>query len=138
MMIPEVVRNLLFYMQIPSPIRKRECSMKLGTFVCYNQKPRENTTFKRRHVFTQNVDLPPVLPKNKKKPYPIPFKQIQEAARKDKKLAQMGIEKPLEPPKNGLLVPNLVPVANEVIDNWKLLINGLAQLLHVVPVFACR
>lgn len=122
-------------MQIPCPILKRECSMR---FVCFNQKPKQRANFKKRHVSTQNVDLPPVLPKNKKKPYPIPFKQIQEAAKKDKKLAQMGIEKHLDPPKNGLLVPALVPVAYEVIDNWKLLIKGLAQLLHVVPVFACR
>lgn len=121
--------------QIPRPILKKECSMR---FVCFNQKkPKQHPNFKKRHVSTQNVDLPPVLPKNKKKPYPIPFKQIQEAAKKDKKLAQMGIEKHLDPPKNGLLVPTLVPVAYEVIDNWKLLIKGLAQLLHVVPVFAC-
>ncbi|OIV98949.1 hypothetical protein TanjilG_07384 [Lupinus angustifolius] len=49
----------------------------------------------------------------------------------------MGIEKPLEPPKNGLLVPHLVPVAYEVFDAWKLLIKGLAQLLHVIPVHGC-
>ncbi|KAL0742711.1 hypothetical protein Bca4012_084224 [Brassica carinata] len=120
--------------QIPCPILKKECSMRV---VCFNQKPKQRANFKKRHVSTQNVDLPPVLPKNKKKPYPVPFKQIQEAAKKDKKLAQMGIEKHLDPPKNGLLVPTLVPVAHEVIDNWKLLIKGLAQLLHVVPVFAC-
>jgi hypothetical protein len=123
--------------QIPTSIPKRECLMRLGTVFCFNQKHREQTSFKKRYVSTQNVDLPPILPKNKKKPYPIPFKQIQEEARKDKKLAQMGIEKQLDPPKNGLLVPNLVPVADQVIDNWKLLIKGLAQLLHVVPVFAC-
>lgn len=97
--------------QIPRPILKKECSMR---FVCFNQKPKQHPNFKKRHVSTQNVDLPPVLPKNKKKPYPIPFKQIQEAAKKDKKLAQMGIEKHLDPPKNGLLVPTLVPVAYEV------------------------
>ncbi|PKI59339.1 hypothetical protein CRG98_020270 [Punica granatum] len=85
----------------------------------------------------QNVDLPQVLPKKKKKPYPIPLKKIQQAARMDKKLAQMGIEKPLEPPKNGLLVPELIPVVHEVLDAWKLLIKGLAQLLHVIPVYAC-
>lgn len=86
----------------------------------------------------QNVDLPPVLPKKKKKPYPMPLKKIQQAARADKKLAEMGIEKKLEPPKNGLLVPDLIPVAYEVLDAWKLLIKGLSQLLHYVPVHACR
>ncbi|CAI9108229.1 OLC1v1007790C1 [Oldenlandia corymbosa var. corymbosa] len=85
----------------------------------------------------QNMDLPPSLPRNKKKPYPIPLKKILEAARADKKLADLGIEKPLEPPKNGLLVPDLIPIAYEVLDAWKILIKGLAQLLHVVPVHAC-
>lgn len=89
-------------------------------------------------TYPQNTDLPPILPKKKKKPYPIPFKEIQKAARKDKKLAEQGIEKPLEPPKNGLLVPDLIPVAYEVLDAWKVLIKGLAQLLHVIPVYGCR
>lgn len=84
------------------------------------------------------MDLPQILPKKKKKPYPIPLKKIQQAARADKKLAEMGIEKPLEPPKNGILVPELIPFAYEVLDAWKILIRGLAQLLHVVPVHACR
>lgn len=59
-------------------------------------------------------------------------------AREDKKLAQLGIEKPLEPPKNGLLVPELIPIAHEVLNAWEGLIRGLAQLLHVIPVHACR
>ncbi|KAH6790706.1 APO RNA-binding protein [Perilla frutescens var. frutescens] len=88
-------------------------------------------------ILPQNVDLPPILPKKKKKPYPIPLKKIQEAAKADKKLAQMGIEKPLEPPRNGILVRDLIPVAYEVVDAWKVLIRGLAQLLNVVPFHAC-
>ncbi|XP_042005237.1 APO protein 1, chloroplastic-like isoform X2 [Salvia splendens] len=92
---------------------------------------------KKHEMLPQNVDLPPVLPKKKKKPFPIPLKKIVEAAREDKKLAQMGIEKHLEPPKNGILVPSLIPVAYDVLDAWKVLISGLAQLLHVVPVHAC-
>lgn len=50
----------------------------------------------------------------------------------------MRMEKPLEPPKNGLLVPELVPVAYDVLDNWKVLIQGLSQLLNVVTVYGCR
>ena len=92
--------------------------------------------YERRH--RQNVDLPPILPKNKKKPYPIPLKKLQQAAKADKKLAEMGIEKPLEPPKNGLLAPELIPVAYEVIESWKVLIKGLSQLLTVVSVHGCR
>ena len=84
------------------------------------------------------MDLPAVLPKKKKKPYPIPLKNILQAARADKKLAAMGMEKPLEPPKNGLLVPDLIPVAYEVLDAWRILIRGLTQILHTVPIHACR
>lgn len=50
----------------------------------------------------------------------------------------MRIEKHLEPPKNGLLVPELIPVAYEVLDNWKVLIRGLSQLLNVGTVYGCR
>lgn len=91
----------------------------------------------KKEGLPQNVDLPPVLPKNKKKPYPIPITEIQRIARAEKKLAQMGIEKSLEPPKNGILVPELIPVAHEVLYAWEGLIRGLAQLLHVIPVYAC-
>jgi hypothetical protein len=86
----------------------------------------------------QNVDLPELHPKNKKKPFPVPIKKMLQASRREKRLAQMHIEKPLEPPKNGLLVPELVPVAHEVLDNWKVLIRGLSQLLNVVSVYGCR
>ncbi|XP_059667097.1 APO protein 1, chloroplastic isoform X2 [Cornus florida] len=108
-----------------------------GAFVCAGQRPPRYHTKKKQVVHPQNVDLPPILPKKKKKPYPIPLKKIQQVARANKKLAEMGIEKPLEPPKNGLLVPDLIPVAYEVLDAWKILIKGLAQLLHIVPVYAC-
>lgn len=107
-----------------------------GIFLCVDRTPPRNHKNKKNGV-SQNVDFPQVQPKNKKKPYPIPLKKILQAARADKKLAQKGIEKPLQPPKNGVLVPELVPVAYEVLDAWKILINGVAQLLHVVPVHAC-
>ncbi|XP_009628505.1 APO protein 1, chloroplastic isoform X2 [Nicotiana tomentosiformis] len=108
-----------------------------ATIFCTDRRHPQGRNSKKREAVQQNVDLPPVLPKKKKKPYPMPLKKIQQAARADKKLAEMGIEKKLEPPKNGLLVPDLIPVAYEVLDAWKLLIKGLAQLLHYVPVHAC-
>ncbi|XP_057777444.1 APO protein 1, chloroplastic-like isoform X1 [Salvia miltiorrhiza] len=106
-------------------------------FCCGYRRTNYRRGVRKHEILPQNVDLPPVLPKKKKKPFPIPLKKIQEAAREDKRLAQMGIEKPLEPPRNGILVPDLIPVAYEVLDAWKVLISGLAQLLHVVPVHAC-
>ena len=92
----------------------------------------------RKKQEPQNVDLPELHPKNKKKPFPVPIKKMLQASRRDKRLAQMHIEKPLDPPKNGLLVLELVPVAHEVLDNWKVLIRGLSQLLNVVTVYGCR
>lgn len=108
-----------------------------GIFCCGYKRPYHRRGMKKHEILPQNEDLPPILPKKKKKPYPIPIKKILEAARADKKLAEMGIEKPLEPPRNGILVPDLIPVAYEVVDAWKVLIRGIAQLLHVVPVHAC-
>lgn len=107
-------------------------------FCCGHKGPNHRPGGKKPQRLPQNMDLPPVLPKKKKKPFPIPLRKILEASREDKKLAQMGIEKPLEPPKNGLLLPELIPVAYETLDAWKNLIKGLTQLLYVVPVQACR
>ncbi|KAL5583302.1 hypothetical protein UlMin_015744 [Ulmus minor] len=109
----------------------------LGTKICASYKPSSKPTFGKHEPFPQNIDLPPILPKKKKKPYPIPLKKMQQAGRKDKKLAEMGVEKHLYPPKNGLLVPELIPIAHRVLDAWKILIKGVAQLLHTMPVYAC-
>ncbi|KAK1274553.1 hypothetical protein QJS04_geneDACA007868 [Acorus gramineus] len=108
-----------------------------NTFVCVGKDPSQQLRVKRKERVPQNVDLPPILPKNKKKPYAIPLKKMHRAAKTDKKLAEMGIEKHLEPPKNGLLVPDLIPVAHEVLEAWKILIKGLSQLLTVIPVYGC-
>ncbi|KDP21687.1 hypothetical protein JCGZ_03358 [Jatropha curcas] len=139
-----------FKRPIMSPLSSETLALKFGlhklqkgvpiisrTIFYASQRPHHNRSAKEQELYPQNVDLPPILPKKKKKPYPIPFKLIKKAAREDKKLAEMGIEKPLEPPKNGLLVPGLIPVAYEVLDAWKILIKGVAELLHLVPVFAC-
>lgn len=108
------------------------------TIMCANQRSGHYQTDKKQKEYPQNVDLPPVLPKRKKKPFAIPIEKMIQAARKDRKLAERGIEKPLKPPENGILVPQLIPVAYEVSDAWKSLIKGLAQLLHVIPVYGCR
>nr|CAD1839314.1 unnamed protein product [Ananas comosus var. bracteatus] len=119
------------------PLR-RNARVSLRTSTCVCEDPSHSSTIiKKYDRHPQNVDLPPILPKNKKKPYAVPLKKMQRAARQDKKLAQMGMEKPLDPPKNGLLVPELIPVAYEVLEHWKVLIRGLSQLLHVVTVYGC-
>ncbi|XP_023755886.1 APO protein 1, chloroplastic isoform X2 [Lactuca sativa] len=128
----------LFFEKCHQRKHKLHCGKKSRTSIvaCFHPV-RDTRRNKKCLTHPQNTDLPPVLPKQKKKPFPIPLKKILETSRADKKLAEKGIEKLLEPPKNGLLVPDLVPVAYEVVDAWKILIKGLSQLLHVIPVHAC-
>lgn len=84
---------------------------------------------------TQNTDLPPVLPKHKKKPF------ITNPKRGGF-LSKKGPKKPLEdcsfPPGNGLLVPELVPVAHAVFEARKTLLQLVSKLMEVVPVKACK
>jgi hypothetical protein len=111
------------------------------TITCCEYSPDPDPASKRHERYQQqpqNVDLPELHPKNKKKPFPVPIKKMLQASRQNRRLAQMRIEKPLEPTKNGLLLPELVPVAYEVLDNWKVLIRGLSELLNVVTVYGCR
>ncbi|XP_039135016.1 LOW QUALITY PROTEIN: APO protein 1, chloroplastic-like [Dioscorea cayenensis subsp. rotundata] len=110
---------------------------KIGLSVNVSLEPDNLPSTEKFRKYKQNVDLPPILPKNKKKPYPIPVKKMLRASREDKKASRIGDKKPLEPPKNGLLVPELIPVAYEVIEYWKVLIRGVARLLTVVPVYGC-
>eukprot|EP01018_Ginkgo_biloba_P018413 Gb_36551 [translate_table: standard] len=88
--------------------------------------------------YPQNVDLPPVLPKNKKKPFPVPVKELRRAARMKQKKSDGGPKRPFGPPRNGLLVPELIPIAHQVFEARISLINGLSELLKVVPAHACR
>eukprot|EP01018_Ginkgo_biloba_P016414 Gb_29513 [translate_table: standard] len=96
----------------------------------------------RAAKYPQNVDLPPVLPKNKKKPFPTPIKEIRRAARQNEKKNKLeeerGEAKIPEPPENGLLVPELIPIAHEVLEARKTLVKDLLKLLSVVPVYGCR
>ncbi|KAJ8759668.1 hypothetical protein K2173_009755 [Erythroxylum novogranatense] len=107
-----------------------------GANLFASQMSRRDNTNKQKE-FPQNANLPPILPKRRKKPYPIPFKKIKQVAKENKRLAQMGIEMPLDPPKNGLLATDLIPVAYEVLEAWKVLIKGVAQLMHIIPVHGC-
>ncbi|KAL6974332.1 APO protein 1, chloroplastic [Sarracenia purpurea var. burkii] len=134
----QAVRSYSVQLKVRHENIQTNCPITSGTFCYGGQRPAQRFSSKKQEACSQNVDLPPILPKKKKKPYPIPLKKIQQTARAEKKLAEMGIEKPLEPPKNGLLVPDLIPVAYETLDAWKIIIRGVAKLLHIVPVHACN
>ncbi|XP_078171191.1 APO RNA-binding protein (DUF794) [Carex rostrata] len=123
--------KLLLYKQSTEPRARTICAC--GEFSLESLKKKK----KYYENSPQNVDLPTVHPKSKKKPYVVPMKKMVAEAREARALAEKGIDKPLEPPKNGILVPELIPVAHTVLENWKVLIKGLSQLLTVVSVYGC-
>ncbi|ONK72446.1 uncharacterized protein A4U43_C04F19520 [Asparagus officinalis] len=91
-----------------------------------------------RSNYPQNADLPRYYSKREKKPFPIPIVELRRAARQRVKSASGKPRKPTPPPRNGMLVRNLIPVAYDVFNARVMLINNLKRLLKVVPVQACK
>ncbi|KAF8400516.1 hypothetical protein HHK36_013815 [Tetracentron sinense] len=91
-----------------------------------------------RSNYPQNADLPRYYSKKEKKPFPTPIVELRRAARERKKSRKGQPKRPVPPPKNGLLVRNLIPVAYEVANARITLINSLKKLMKVVPVLACK
>ncbi|KAK6944342.1 APO domain [Dillenia turbinata] len=85
----------------------------------------------------QNADFPRYYSKKQRKPFPIPIVELRRATRERLKNRKGQPQIPVLPPKNGLLVENLIPVAYSVMNARVTLINNLKKLLRVVPVQAC-
>ncbi|XP_077238138.1 APO protein 2, chloroplastic-like [Tasmannia lanceolata] len=88
--------------------------------------------------YPQNVDLPRYYSKKGKKPFPVPIVELRRAARERQKSSKGQTRRPMPPPRNGLLVRSLIPVAYEVLNARVTLINNLKKLMKVVPVHACK
>ncbi|KAL0340300.1 UNVERIFIED_CONTAM: APO protein 2, chloroplastic [Sesamum radiatum] len=85
----------------------------------------------------QNSDFPRYYSKKEKKPFPIPIVELRRAARerlKNRNNQPRGIP----PPKRGLVVERLIPVAYKVLNARITLVNNLKKLLKVMPVNACK
>lgn len=91
-----------------------------------------------RNNYPQNADLPRYYSRKEKKPFPVPIVELRRAARQRLKSAKGKPRKPTPPPRNGMLVKNLIPVAYEVLNTRAMLISNLKKLLKVVPVQACK
>ncbi|XP_039018053.1 APO protein 2, chloroplastic-like [Hibiscus syriacus] len=85
----------------------------------------------------QNADLPRYYSKKEKKPFPVPIVELRRAARERFKKSRGQPKKPAPPPKNGLIVKSLVPLACDLLNARITLINNLKKLLKVVKVHAC-
>ncbi|XVF89280.1 hypothetical protein PTKIN_Ptkin19aG0117200 [Pterospermum kingtungense] len=85
----------------------------------------------------QNADLPRYYSKKEKKPFPVPIVELRRAARERFKKSRGQPKKPVPPPKTGLIVKSLVPIAYDVLNARVTLINNLKKLLKVVKAHAC-
>ncbi|GLT85349.1 hypothetical protein SLE2022_035400 [Rubroshorea leprosula] len=90
-----------------------------------------------RSEYPQNADFPQHYSRKEKKPFPKPVLELRRAARERAKKSKGQPKKPLPPPKNGLVVQSLVPIAYDVLNARVTLINNLKKLLKVVKVHAC-
>ncbi|KAK3159012.1 hypothetical protein QOZ80_2AG0144510 [Eleusine coracana subsp. coracana] len=91
-----------------------------------------------RNEHNQNADFPQTYSKREKKPFPIPVLELRRRAKARMKAAQGKPKRPMPPPKNGMLVKRLIPVAYRVYNARILLINNLKRLMKVVPVKGCK
>ncbi|XP_031498336.1 APO protein 3, mitochondrial isoform X2 [Nymphaea colorata] len=91
------------------------------------------------HKDLSYVDLPrPARDKSKRKPYPTPMKVLIQRAKLEKEARKLNPCRTLEPPDNGLLIPEFVPIAHQVYKARTNLLDGLSKLLNVVDVKRCR
>ncbi|KAL3840660.1 hypothetical protein ACJIZ3_025251 [Penstemon smallii] len=86
----------------------------------------------------QNADFPRYYSKKEKKPFPIPIVELRRNARARLKNSKDHPRGPCPPPKRGLVVQKLIPLAYRVLNARITLINNLKKLLLVVPVNACK
>ncbi|OMO90884.1 hypothetical protein COLO4_18814 [Corchorus olitorius] len=85
----------------------------------------------------QNADFPRYYSRKEKKPFPKPIVELRRAARERVKKNRGQPRKRIPPPKNGLIVKSMVPLAYDVLNARVTLINNLKRLLKVVKVHAC-
>ncbi|KAL3535118.1 hypothetical protein ACH5RR_003579 [Cinchona calisaya] len=88
--------------------------------------------------YPQNADLPRYYSKKEKKPFPVPILELRRAARERFKNRKGQPRRPIPPPKNGLVVKGLIPVAYSVLNARIRLIKNLKKLVKVVPVQGCK
>ncbi|CAL5023647.1 unnamed protein product [Urochloa decumbens] len=113
------------------------CSLRLGVPALTVFRPHQRAAVVRNE-HAQNADFPRNYSKREKKPFPIPVLELRRRAKERMKAAQGKPKRPLPPPKNGMLVRRLIPVAYKLYNARILLINNLRKLMKVVPVKGCK
>ncbi|MQM07848.1 hypothetical protein Taro_040698 [Colocasia esculenta] len=103
-----------------------------------NSQTATSNVFVIRCDHPQNSDLPRYYSKREKKPFPVPILELRRAARERQKSLRGKPRRPMPPPKNGMLVKSMIPVAYDVLNARIMLINNLRKLMKVVTVHACK
>ena len=83
-------------------------------------------------------ELPRKLKKSERKPPVRSFNELKREARLKKKERQKVHEIILQPPENGLLVEQLVPVAHEVYAARTELLSTVSRLVKYIAIYTCR
>lgn len=78
------------------------------------------------------------LKKNERKPLVTSINELKRLARREKKQRQMVKEKILQPPENGLLVKELIPIAHEVYTARTELFACVSQVVKSIAIYTCR
>ncbi|KAJ1432905.1 APO domain [Sesbania bispinosa] len=87
-------------------------------------------------VFTCN-ELPRKLNRFERKPPVTSFNELKRKARQKRKERQTVHEIILQPPENGLLVEELIPVAHEVYAARSQLLSSVSRLLKYIAIYKC-
>ncbi|KAK4847047.1 hypothetical protein QYF36_024819 [Acer negundo] len=81
--------------------------------------------------------LPRKLKKDERKPLVTHITELKRKARKERKQRQMVEEKILGSPENGLLVKNLVPIANELYASRRELFACVSRVAESILIYSC-
>lgn len=84
------------------------------------------------------TELPRRLKKSERKPLVRSINELKREARLKKKERQEACEITLQPPENGLLVKQLVPVAHKVYAARFELFSCVSTLVKYIAVYQCR
>ncbi|WVY96996.1 hypothetical protein V8G54_029147 [Vigna mungo] len=82
-------------------------------------------------------EMPKKLNKFERKPLVTSFNELKREARLKKKERQMVHEIVLQPPENGMLVKNLIPVAHEVFAARCELLSCVSRLVNYTAIYVC-
>ena len=84
------------------------------------------------------TELPRKLKKMERKPWVTNINELKRIGRAERKERQMVRERILQPPENGLLVKELIPVAHRVYAARTELFACVSKVAQSIAIYSCR